>query len=147
MKISTKGRYGTRVMLELANHWGKGPIQLKEIAKNQQLSLYYIEHLIAPLVAAGLVKTARGSSGGIWLAKPPREIKVSELITLFEGSTAPVECVNDPGICGRSDFCVTRDIWADVKKAVDEVLESVTLQELVEKQKLKTQSDSLMYQI
>jgi Rrf2 family protein len=134
-------------MLELANHWGKGPIQLKEIAKNQQLSLYYIEHLIAPLVAAGLVKTARGSSGGIWLAKPPREIKVSELITLFEGSTAPVECVNDPGICKRSDFCVTRDIWADVKKAVDGVLESVTLQELVEKQTRKTQSDSLMYQI
>ena len=147
MKISTKGRYGTRVMFELANHWGKGPMQLKEIAKNQQFSLYYIEHLIAPLVAAGLVKTARGSSGGIWLAKPPREIKVSELITLFEGSTAPVECVNDPGICSRSGFCVTRDIWADVKKAVDGVLESVTLQELVEKQKHKTQSGSLMYQI
>jgi Rrf2 family cysteine metabolism transcriptional repressor len=147
MKISTKGRYGTRVMLELANHWGKGPIQLKEIAKNQQISLNYIEHLIAPLIAAGLVKTARGSSGGIWLAKPPSEIKVSVVITLFEGSTAPVECVNDPGICSRSGFCVTRDIWADVKKAVDGVLESVTLQELVEKQKSKTESGSLMYQI
>ncbi len=147
MKISTKGRYGTRVMLELANHWGEGPVQLKEVAKNQQLSLNYIEHLIAPLVSAGLVKTIRGSSGGVWLAKPPDKIKVSEIISLFEGSTAPVECVNDPGICRRSDFCVTRDIWTDVKKAVDGVLESITLQELVEKQKHKNQSGSLMYQI
>jgi len=147
MKISTKGRYGTRVMLELANNWGKGPIQLKGVAKNQQLSLNYIEHLVAPLVSAGLVKTARGSSGGIWLAKPPNEIKVSEIICLFEGSSAPVECVNDPGVCRRSDFCATRDIWADVKKAVDGVLGSVTLEDLVKKQKHKAQSGSLMYQI
>jgi Rrf2 family cysteine metabolism transcriptional repressor len=147
MKISTRGRYGTRVMLELANHWGRGPIQLKEVAKNQQLSLNYIEHLIAPLVSAGLVKTARGASGGIWLAKPPGEIKVGEIISLFEGSTGPVECVDKPGICKRSDFCATRDIWADIKKAVDGVLESVTLQGLAEKQKRKSQSGSLMYQI
>jgi Rrf2 family cysteine metabolism transcriptional repressor len=147
MKISTRGRYGTRVMLELANHWGKGSTQLKEIAENQQLSLNYIEHLIAPLISAGMVKTARGSSGGIWLAKPPNEIKVGEIVSLFEGSTAPVECVNDPGICRRSDFCATRDIWMDIKKAVDGVLESITLQELVEKQKRKTLAVSMMYQI
>jgi Rrf2 family cysteine metabolism transcriptional repressor len=147
MKISTKGRYGTRVLLELANHWGKGPIQLKEVANNQQISLYYIEHLISPLVTAGLVKTARGSSGGVWLAKHPASIKVSEVIDLFEGSTAPVECVDNPGVCTRSGTCIARDIWTDVKKAVDGVLDSITFQDLLEKQRRKTQSGSHMYQI
>jgi Rrf2 family cysteine metabolism transcriptional repressor len=147
MKISTRGRYGTRVMLEIAKHWGKGPVQLKEVAKNQQLSLNYIEHLIAPLVSAGLVKTARGSSGGIWLAKSPDEISVSEIVALFEGSMAPVGCVDEPGMCKRSKDCATRDLWFDVKTAVDKVLGSVTLQQLVEKQKCKIESASHMYQI
>jgi len=147
MKISTRGRYGTRVMLEIAKHWGKGPVRLKEVAKNQQLSLNYIEHLIAPLVSAKLVKTARGSSGGIWLAKSPVEITVSEIVELFEGSMAPVECVDKPDTCQRSEDCVTRDLWLDVKIAVDKVLGSVTLQQLVEKQKCKIESASRMYQI
>jgi Rrf2 family cysteine metabolism transcriptional repressor len=147
MKISTKGRYGTRVLLELAGCWKKGPLQLKQIAKNQQLSLSYIEHLIAPLVAAGFIKTVRGASGGVWLAKPPASIRVSAIIDLFEGSTAPVECVDNPGTCTRSDTCVTRDLWTDVRDAIDNVLVSVTLQDLLEKQERKTKTGNHTYQI
>lgn len=147
MKISTRGRYGTRLVLNLAMNYGKGPLQLKNIAREQDISLNYIEHLIGPLVAAGIVRTARGASGGAWLAKPPRDIKVSDVVSLFEGSTAPVECVDNPGVCKRSTFCVTRDIWKEVKEAVNNVFESMSFQELVEKQNVKRKPEKGMYYI
>ena len=135
MKLSTRAQYGTRALLDLAVHGGK--ILLKDIAQRQQISLPYLEHLVTPLIAAGIVKSTRGPKGGIWLARPPQEIKLDEVIRLFEGSTAPVECVNSPETCPRSDFCVTRDIWSELKKAVNGVLESTTLQDLLERQKRK----------
>ena len=137
MKISTRARYGTRALLDLAIHGGKGPVLIRDIAQRQQISLMYLEHLVTPLIAAGIVRSTRGPRGGIWLAKPPQEIKLNEVIRLFEGSTAPVECVNSPETCPRSDFCVTRDIWGELKKAVNGVLESTTLQDLLERQKRK----------
>lgn len=146
MKISTKGRYGLRVLLELANHTGNNPVQLKEIAKNQQLSLNYIEHLISPLVSAGFIRTVRGAAGGILLVKKPGDIKVSDVIGLFEGSTALVECVDNPGICNRSDECITRDIWCELKKVTDTVLESKTLLDLVAVKK-KRKAETAMYYI
>jgi len=133
MKLSTRGRYGTRVLLDLALSGGKGPVQLKDIARRQQISLLYLEHLIAPLVAVGMIKSMRGARGGVWLAKSPQEIKLSEVVGLLEGSIAPVDCVNDPKACPRSDSCVTRDIWVELKEAMDGVLESRTLQYLVER--------------
>ena len=135
MKLSTRAQYGTRALLDLAVHGGK--ILLKDIAQRQQISLPYLEHLVTPLIAAGIVKSTRGPKGGIWLARPPQEIKLDEVIRLFEGSTAPVECVNSPETCPRSDFCVTRDIWSELMKAVNGVLESTTLQDLLERQKRK----------
>ncbi|MBM3118189.1 MAG: Rrf2 family transcriptional regulator [Chloroflexi bacterium] len=147
MKLSTRGRYGTRVLLDLALRWGEGPVQLKDIARNQQVSVMYLEHLIRPLLAAGIVKSMRGARGGIWLVKPPQEIRLSEVIGLLEGSTDPVGCLDDPGICSRTDSCVTRDIWAELKKAMDGVLESTTLQDLVERQKRKEPPDEKMYYI
>ncbi len=137
MKISTRGRYGTRVLLELALQGGKGPVLLKEIAKRQEIPLLYLEHLIAPLKAAGLVRSTRGAKGGIWLARLPRDIKLSDVIQLLEGSIAPVECVDNPEYCHRSDFCATRDIWWELKEAVNGVLSSVTLEDLVERQRSK----------
>jgi len=147
MKLSTRGRYGTRLLLELALHSGDGPVQLKDIAQRQDISLGYLEHLVTPLIAAGMVRSVRGAHGGVWLAKSPWEIKLSEVVGLFEGSTAPVDCLNDPEACPRSGFCATRDVWAELKEAMDGVLESTTLQDLVERQKSKQKPTEAMYHI
>jgi Rrf2 family protein len=137
MKLSTKGRYGTRALLEMAHHYGEGPLLLKDIAERQQISLRYLEHLIGPLVGAGIVKTTRGFKGGVWLARPPAEIKLSETMKLLEGDITPVECINNPGVCTRSRTCATRDVWDEMKQAMYGVLESTTLEDLVERQELK----------
>jgi len=147
MKLSTRGRYATRALLDLASHQEEEPVLLKDIAQRQQISLRYLEHLITPLVTAGIIRSTRGVRGGVWLAKPPQEIKLSEVIQLLEGSIAPVECVNNPGICVRSELCVTRDSWGELKKPMDDVLESTTLQDLVERQKRKGRPGEVMYYI
>ena len=147
MKLSTRGRYGTKALLDLALHWGNEPVPLKDVARRQNISLHYLEHLIAPLIAAGIVGSTRGARGGVQLVRPPHEVKLSEVIQLLEGSTAPVECINNPESCPRYDLCVTRDIWDEMKKAIDGVLESTTLQDLVERQKKKVKSTEAMYYI
>jgi Rrf2 family protein len=139
MKLSTRGQYGTRALLELALRQEEEPVLLKDIAQSQQISLPYLQHVITPLIAGGIVRSTRGAKGGISLAKPPEQIKLSEVIQLLEGSTAPVECVDNPRICRRSASCVSRDIWGELKKVTDRVLESITIQDLVERQKEKEQ--------
>jgi Rrf2 family protein len=147
MKLSTKGRYGTRALLDIALHQDDSPVQLKVIAQRQQISLHYLEHIIAPLIAAGLLRSTRGAYGGVSLGKPPQEIVLSEVIQVLEGSITPVECVDDPNVCSRANICVTRDVWTDVKKAMAGVLGSITLQDLVELQKDKHKLESSMYHI
>jgi Rrf2 family protein len=128
-------------------HWNNEPVPLKDIARRQNIPLHYLEHLIAPLIAAGIIGSIRGAKGGFQLIKHPQEIKLSEVIQLLEGSVAPVECINNPESCPRYDLCVTRDVWDDMKKAIEGVLESTTLQDLVEKQKQRVQSKNAMYYI
>jgi len=147
MKMSTKGRYGTRALLDVALHQDESPVQLKAIAQRQQISLNYLEHIIAPLIAAGILRSTRGAWGGVSLGKPPQEIVLSEVIQVLEGSIAPVECVDDPNVCSRTDICVVRDIWAETKKAMAGVLESTTLQDLVERQREKQELKATMYYI
>jgi Rrf2 family protein len=147
MKLSTRGQYGTRALLDLALRQEERPVPLKDIAQRQQISLRYLEHLITPLIAGGIVRSTRGAGGGVSLARPPEEIRLSEVIGLLEGSIAPVECVSNPRICARSKLCVTRDIWSELKQAMDGVLESTTLQNLVERQKRKEQPKEVMYYI
>ncbi len=147
MKISTKGRYGTRLLIDLAQHLDEERVLLRDVALRQDISLLYLERLIAPLVAGGIVRTTRGPKGGISLAKPPEQIKLSEVIQLLEGSTAPTECVNDPKVCNRSAICAARDIWGELKKKTDSILESITIQGLVERQKQKVKSKKPMYYI
>ena len=147
MRLSTRARYGTRAMLELALSYGKGPIPLREVAERQEISEKYLEHLIVSLRSAGLVKSVRGMHGGYLLAKPPFQIRLDEVVRVLEGSIAPVECVDDPSLCHRVRFCVTRDIWAEMKEAMGAVLESTTLQDLLERQKEKEQSEGTMYHI
>jgi len=136
-----------RALLDLALHQDEGLVPLKDIARRQEVSLPYLEHLITPLVAAGLVKSTRGARGGVSLIKPPSEIKLSEAVQLLEGSIAPVDCVNDPKLCHRSANCVTRDIWSEMKNAMSQVLDSTTIQDLVERQKQKGQAEVEMYHI
>jgi len=143
VKLSARARYGTKALLELALHWDEEPVLLKDIAQRQQIPLPYLEHLIGPLVKAGIVKSARGARGGVSLLKSPEEVILSEVIQLLEGSLAPAECVDNPGTCSRSKLCVTHDIWDEVKEAVSKVLESITLQDLVERRGQKRQPDVL----
>ena len=139
MKLSTRGRYGTRALLDIALHDEEAPVPLKEIAQREQISLPYLEHLIAPLIEGGIIRSTRGIGGGVSLIKFPEQIRLSEVIELLEGSLAPVKCVTDPTICNRSEFCVTRDIWSELKTAIDGVLESTTLKDLIERQQRKGQ--------
>ena len=147
MKLSTRARYGTRALLDLALHRGNEPVPLKDIALRQNVSLHYLEHLIAPLVGAGIIRSTRGARGGVQLIREPQEVKLSEVIQLLEGSITPVECVGNPESCPRSDHCATRDVWSEMKKAMDVVLESTTLQDLVERQERKGQPELAMYYV
>ena len=147
MKLSTRARYGTRALLDLAQHQGDEPVQLKDIASRQNISLHYLEHIIAPLVGAGIVRSTRGARGGLQLIRHPEELKLSEVVQLLEGAITPVDCVSNPESCSRSDLCVTREVWSELKKAMDETLNSITLQDLVERQKKKEQSEKAMHYV
>ena len=147
MKLSTRTRYGTRALLDVALHGENGPVLLRDIAWRQQISLRYLEQLVKPLIIGGIVRSTRGPRGGISLARRPEEIKLSEVVRILEGWIAPVECVANPELCTRSEFCAARDIWAELKKAMNGILESTTLQDLVECQRRKGQPGEVMYHI
>lgn len=133
MKISTKGRYGLRLMLDLALHYGAGPIPLKEIAQRQNISEKYLEQIIMQLNRAGLVHSTRGSQGGYRLMPRPEEITVGMVLRVTEGSLAPVECLaeNAPA-CEQRDTCVTLHVWKNLMKAIEDVVDGVTLSDLIE---------------
>ena len=147
MKLSTKARYGTRAMLELAKSYGKKPLSIREIAKNQEISEKYLEHLLASLKAAGFIKSSRGTKGGYTLTKPPEEIRLSQIVQVLEGSVAPVDCVENEKACSRCGFCATRDVWALIKQSIDNVLYSITLADLARRQEQKMKDKPLVYNI
>lgn len=138
MKISTKGRYALRLMLDLAyNHTGSF-IPIKNISQRQDISDKYLEQIITQLSRAGLVKSARGAQGGYMLAKEPQEYTVGEILRLLEGNLAPVACVDDiKDACTRADECVTMEVWREIKDAVNKVVDNITLADLVEQQRQK----------
>ena len=133
MRLSTKGRYSARAMLDLALHFGEGPVLVKDISERQGISRGYLEQLFIPLRSAGLVRSTRGASGGFTLARPPSEIWLTEIMEVAEGSTAPVPCVDEPGLCTQSNECTTREVWVEMKRACDSLLDSITLQDLVDR--------------
>jgi Rrf2 family protein len=147
MKLSTKGRYAARAMLELALNYGEEPVLLDEIAKRQGISKKYLERLLLTLKIAGLVKSIRGAHGGYILSRSPSEIKLSEIVLASEGSLAPVECVDDPNVCNKALFCVTRDIWKEIKEAMMKILESTSLEDMIKQQKQKESYQVMMYHI
>ena len=132
MKLSTRGEYGLRAMFDLAQHHGEGPISLKSVAERQGISEHYLEQLVSGLRKAGLVKSVRGAQGGYNLAREPAEIYVGEIIRVLEGPIAPVDCVSeeetDP--CARAGSCVARGIWKRVRDSINEVLDSITLEDM-----------------
>jgi Rrf2 family protein len=147
MKISTKIRYGARAMLELAYHYGEGPIELKEIAKKENISLKYLEQVINPLRAVGLVKAVRGAKGGYSLAKPPSEICLYDVVETLEGPLNLLECLRDSKVCQKVPSCVTRDIWREVSEAISKIFYSITLEDMVNRKRDKEERNSPMYQI
>lgn len=147
MKLSTKARYGTRAMMDLAMHDNEEPVQLKEIAQRQRISLSYLEHLVTPLVAAGLVRSTRGARGGMVLARPPEQIRLSEIVEVLEGPLAIVDCLRSSRSCPRSGMCATQDVWGELKLAMDNILSSTTLKDLSERQRVKEEPPTAMYHI
>ena len=144
MKLSTRTRYGIRAILELAESYRKGPLQLKIIAQHQDISVKYLEQIIAMLKSGGFVKSIRGAKGGYVLAKAPNQIKLSDVFDCLEGRVTTVECIEDEDYCARVADCVARQLWVRVQEAIDSVLQSITLQDLLDRAKDKRALD---YQI
>ncbi len=133
--------------MDIASQPSDKPVLLKDIAKRQQIPAQYLHQLVTPLIKAGILFSVRGAHGGVSLAKPSNEIVLETVIRILEGSIAPVKCVDDPKSCTRSDFCVTREVWTEVNQAMTGVLESITLQDLVIRQREKEQLKTTMYYI
>ena len=144
MKLSTKGRYGVRLMFDLATHYGNGPIFLKDIAERQGISEKYLWQLIPPLKQAGLVTSTRGAHGGYELSKSPDQMTVREIVSAVEGPLNLVDCVGDPSICARKDACVVNGVWSEISAKLIHVMDGITLASMVEKQQ---EQDVLNYVI
>jgi Rrf2 family protein len=136
MKLSTRSRYGTRLLLDMAQHYNQGPVQLGDIARRQEISVKYLEQIIIPLKKAHLIESVRGPKGGHVLAKPPQEITVAEIVALLEDGTSLVECTERAEVCGRASTCPTRLIWKEASQAMFNTLKSITLADLVEKARI-----------
>ena len=147
MKISTKGRYGLRVMIELAAKYGRGPVLVDTIAKNQEISAKYIHVLMSGLKSGGFIRSVRGPSGGYELSRPPAEITALEVVRALEGDLAPVDCVANSSSCSRVAGCATRDLWCEMGAAVEGVLGRYTLADLARRQAEKTASQGPAYAI
>ena len=131
MKLSTRARYGVRLMLALAQNYGKEPVYLKDIAKQEEISEKYLSLIIMPLRGIGLVNSVRGAYGGYNLAKDPSQITLKEIVDILEGDCSLVDCVKDPSSCPRVSTCVSHDVWAAIGGKISETLSSITLDMMV----------------
>ncbi len=130
-QLSTKGRYGTRLMYQLAKNHGKGPMLLKDIARIENLSIKYMEQIIPLLKKAGLIKSLRGPYGGYGLQKPPEAINMKVILIALEGDISPVHCVDEPESCDRSKFCPARQVWHIMEEQLNDTLSKITLQDML----------------
>lgn len=130
MKLSTKGRYGVKAMVDLAIHYGETPVSIKNISERQNISEYYLEQLFAPLRKADLIKSVRGAQGGYVLNKEPKDISVADIIRVLEGPIEISECIEGMS-CSNIDCCATRLLWEKIKRSIDSVMESTTLEDIV----------------
>ena len=138
LKISTKGRYALRMLLDLAEHRNSGFIALKDIAERQHISKKYLEQIIPLFNKSGILKTNRGFQGGYQLASTPDKYTVGQILRLTEGSLAPVSCLDhEPNECERQHDCLTLPVWEGLYKVITEYLDSVTLQDILDKHSAK----------
>jgi Rrf2 family protein len=132
MRLSTKGRYGLKAMFDLALHFGSGPISLSSISERQDISLNYLEQLILMLKKAGLVTSIRGAYGGYTLSRPPNKITVGDVLNVLEGTLSPVSCSKDDDEhCKKSGECITKKIWDKLYNSINDVVDSITLGDMV----------------
>ena len=143
MKFSTRFRYGTRLILELASSYEQGPVFLKDISDSQEISLKYLGQIVIKLKSAGIVDSARGAHGGYYLAKHPEDIRLSDIIEALDGPFILVECIDDPEKCSRHEGCVARIFWMDINKKFYGTLDSITVQDLLV-QKIKRSGSGLL---
>ncbi len=132
MKISTKGRYGVRILLDLALHDADAPRQLRDIAESQQISEKYISRLIIDLRRAGMVRSIRGAGGGFRIAKAPEELTLLDIVEVMEGPLSIVDCVRAPDECRRNETCATREIWSKLNTEIRDSMRKITLREILD---------------
>lgn len=145
MKISTKGRYALRLMLDLAVYNTGEPISLKDIAKRQEISEKYLEQIISVLSKGGMVQSVRGAQGGYFLRREPRDYTVGEILRLTEGDLAPVDCVGASGVsCDHKGDCITVEVYERINQAVNDVVDHISLQDLVDRYNENAASQAAM---
>ena len=133
MKISTKGRYALRLMLDLALYSGGSAVPLRDVAARQEISDKYLEQSVTQLSRAGLVRSIRGAGGGYLLTRAPEQYTVGEILRVLEGTLSPVSCADGTDCCSRADRCVTVEVWREIQAAVDGVVDRITLSDLVDR--------------
>lgn len=131
MKLSTKGRYGVKAMLDLAIYYDEEPVSIKSIAERQKISEYYLEQLFSALRKANLIKSIRGAQGGYVLSRNPKDITIADIIEVLEGPIEISNCLEDKS-CDNIDCCATRLLWAKIKNSIDSVTKSTTLQDMID---------------
>ena len=145
MKVSTKGDYGVRALVELAHHYGDGPVQSAEIASRQEVPEPYLDQLLTSLRRAGFIRSVRGRQGGHVLINDPDEVRLSDVMVALEGSLAPIACVDDPDACTKEGGCVQREVWERVRDATQEILDSVTIGDLAAKERQNSHNGGRYY--
>ena len=141
MKLSTRSRYGARILVDLARNSKQGPVQIGEISKRQDISVKYLEQLIRPLKQANLVNSVRGPKGGHLLAVKPEDVTLGQIVRLFEGQSELVECISSPEKCSMSDDCQVRLAWGDATRVLYENLDNTTIADLMDANPSDEQSD------
>ncbi|MGQ9533257.1 MAG: RrF2 family transcriptional regulator [Desulfotomaculales bacterium] len=140
MRLSTRARYGVRALMDIAQHGATGPVNLKEVAQRQGISEKYLEQVILSLKGAGMVRSVRGARGGFVLNRRPADIRLREIVEVLDGPIGLTDCVLNREVCPRSDLCAARDVWQEASAALREVLNSLTLEDLLQRQRAKTES-------
>lgn len=135
MKLSTKGRYGLRAMVDIAVYSQDSPVPISVIAERQNISVRYLEQLLPKLKKAGIIKSIRGAQGGYMLDKDPKDISAGDILRTLEGDLTPIDCAaftGDTSTCSGTKFCVTKTVWQRINDSVQQAVDSITLQELME---------------
>ena len=147
MKVSTKGRYGVRFMMDLAVNGQGGRVNLRQIGKRQNISWNYLWQIVNRLKSAGLIRATAGSKGGYSLAMAPQHITLGKILMILEGDIGLVPAAREPASCTGSNACAAREIWAEVNDKIAAVLESITLEDMARKQLEMAQSSTTEYSI